>query len=131
MGEDGESPPFGLPDLPPELFDEGDELDTGSVPFSQMELDDDGSLLEATTPDVPSYSQNVLVVVHTNGVHHLPVQWCHCPGSIPNDIQALDLGFFPGFFKQVQTLFTFQGLESFLAENQECKTSAWHYYQKI
>ncbi|KAF8218629.1 hypothetical protein L208DRAFT_1349316 [Tricholoma matsutake] len=75
--------------------------------------------------------QNILVIVHDNGVHHLPVQWCQCPGHLPEDIQALDLQFFPASFKRVRTLFSFQGLDAFLAENQECKSSAWHYYQKL
>ena len=96
-----------------------------------MELDDDGSLLDSEVPTVTTYESNVLVVVHSNGVHHLPVHWCRCSGHVPDDIQALDLWFFPASYKQIRTLFTFQGLESFLAENQECKTSAWHYYQKI
>lgn len=131
LDDEDESPPWGLPDAPPEMFDEGDELDAGGIPLSQMELDDDGSLLDRNVPDLPKYGPNVLVVVHTNGVHHLPVQWCRCAGHIPDDIQALDLSFFPGSYKQLRTLFTFQGLDVFLAENQECKTSAWHYYQKI
>ncbi|KAF8218463.1 hypothetical protein L208DRAFT_1351219, partial [Tricholoma matsutake] len=97
--------PFGLPDLPSELLD-----------------DDDDDL---------KFGSNILVIVHSNGVHHLPIQWCRCPGHIPDDIQALDLQFFPASFKQVKTLFTFEGLDSFLAKKQECKSSAWHYYQKL
>ena len=75
--------------------------------------------------------QNVLVIAHDNGVHHMPVQWCECPGHLPEDIQALDMHFFLASFKKVKTLFTFQGLDTFLAENQECKSSAYHYYQKL
>jgi hypothetical protein len=129
QGEDEQM--FGLPDLPPELSDDDDDADVDSVPFTQMELDDDGSLLERDVRDTSTYGKNVLVIVHSNGVHHLPVHWCRCPGHIPDDIQALDLQFFPASFKQVKTLFTFDGLDSFLAENQECKSSAWHYYQKL
>ena len=99
--------------------------------FTQMELDDDGLLLERDVRDNSTHSKNVLVIVHSNGVHHLLVHWCRCPGHIPDDIQALNLQFFPASFKQVKTLFTFEGLDSFLAENQECKSSAWHYYQKL
>lgn len=123
-------PSFGLPDPPPDLLDEED-INPGAIPLSEMELDDDGSLLDSEIPDMTKYGSNVLVIVHSNGVHHLPVRWCRCPSHIPDDVQALDLDFFPASFKQVRTLFTFQGLEAFLAENQECKTSAWHYYQKL
>lgn len=90
-----------------------------------------GSLLERDVRDKTIYAKNVLVIVHSNGVHHLLVQWCRCPGHIPDDIQALNLHFFPASFKQVKILFTFEGLDSFLAENQECKSLAWHYYQKL
>jgi CxC2 like cysteine cluster associated with KDZ transposases len=128
-GEDEQM--FGLPDLPPELLEDEDDAEFGSIPFTQMELDDDGSLLERVVRDKSTHPKNVLVIVHSNGIHHLPVHWCRCPGHIPDNIQALNLQFFPASFKQVKTLFTFEGLDSFLAENQECKSSAWHYYQKL
>lgn len=129
-GDPLSEPAFGLPEAPAGLFDNDNDNDD-TIPFSHMELDDDGSLLDSEVPTVATYGSNVLVVVHSNGVHHLPVHWCRCSGHVPDDIQALDLQFFPASYKQIRTLFTFQGLNSFLAENQECKTSAWHYYQKI
>ena len=141
-----ESSIFGLPDLPAEMDDPDQDLDTESSQFLHMEAVDDGEVLNGEDTEGQPFgrymqeewnfnseasSQKVLVIVHENGVHHLPVQWCECPGHLPEDIQALDLHFFPASFKNVRTLFTFQGLDSFLAENQECKTSAWHYYQKL
>ena len=138
---------FGLPDLPEEMGDPNDDLDLESTQFLNMEaaelgeipdIVDDGDptifenfVQEEWNFDCKPSGQNVLVIVHDNGVHHLPVQWCQCPGHLPQDIQALDLRFFPASFKRVRTLFTFQGLDAFLAENQECKSSAWHYYQKL
>jgi CxC2 like cysteine cluster associated with KDZ transposases len=136
---------FGLPDLPPQL-DIPDELDLDSIPEAYMDGEDgdvraaDGSdditFLDPHdqarwNEDHKKYGNNVLVIVHSNGVHQLPVTWCRCPGHVPDDVQALDLQFFPASFRKVQTLFTFKGLDAFLAENQECKTSAWHYYQKL
>jgi len=139
--------PFGLPDLPPELDDQEDGLDLDSTPSPYMEADEDGDFqaMEESEDvafldphdqarwkaDTQKYGNSVLVIIHTNGVHHLPVQWCRCPGHVPDDVQALDLHLFPASFKKVRTMFTFQGLDSFLAENQECKSSAWHYYQKL
>lgn len=128
------------------MDDPDQDLDTESSQFLHMEAVDDGEVLNGEDTEGQPFgrymqeewnfnseasSQKVLVIVHENGVHHLPVQWCECPGHLPEDIQALDLHFFPASFKNVRTLFTFQGLDSFLAENQECKTSAWHYYQKL
>jgi CxC2 like cysteine cluster associated with KDZ transposases len=127
---------FGLPDIPEELDETGpDEFDPDEVMFAHMEAAEDGELEDYDESKCKQYAEkygpNVLVIVHTNGVHHLLVHWCRCPGHLPDDIQALNLHFFPASFKQVRTLFTFQGINSFLAENQECKTSAWHYYQKL
>jgi CxC2 like cysteine cluster associated with KDZ transposases len=137
--------PFGLPEIPAEV-DIPDELDLDSMLDTYVdEQDGDGAAVDGTDDimfldphkqarwknDQKKYGNNVLVIVHSNGVHHLPVQWCRCPRHVPDDVQALDLQFFPALFKKVQTLFTFCCLNSFLAENQECKTSAWHYYQKL
>ena len=138
--------PFGLPDIPDELNVMEDELDADPLPEGFMEAEADEGHHEAEhsegefldphdqarwTRDNLKYGTNVVVIVHQNGIHHLPVRWCRCLGHAPDDVQALDLHFFPASFKKLRTLFTFQGLDSFLAENQECKTSAWHYYQKL
>ena len=61
---------FGLPDLPPELSDDGDDTEVDSVPFTQMELDDDGLLLERDVRDKSTYGKNVLVIIDSNGIHH-------------------------------------------------------------
>ena len=138
---------FGLPEIPAELNDPEDELDAEPASGAFMEAVEDGVYHAAEESedgvllnphdqarwkrDNLKYGNNVIVIVHENGIHHLPVHWCRCLGHVPDDVQALDLQFFPGSFKKVRTLFTFQGLDSFLAENQECKTSAWHYYQKL
>lgn len=138
---------FGLPDVPEELDDREDELDADPVPEGFMEAEDDGGYHgvenledgEFLDPhdqarwaqDNVKHGKSIMVIVHENGIHHLPVRWCRCPEHVPDDIQALDLCFFPASFKKLRTLFTFEGLDSFLAENQECKTSAWHYYQKL
>ena len=137
---------FGLPNLVEEMEDPNDDLDLELSKLSQMEAAEAHELpdmneavdqelethvREEWNPDLQKFGQNVLVIVHVNGVHHLPVEWCRCPGHLPEDIQALDLHCFPASFKRLRTLFTFHGLDAFLAENQECKSSAWHYYQKL
>jgi len=76
-------------------------------------------------------SVKVVVIVHVNGIHRLPIRWCRCPGHKPYNIQALDAGFFATSYKRIGTLFTFGALDDFLADNQECKTAAWHYIQKL
>jgi hypothetical protein len=73
----------------------------------------------------------VLVFVDRSGLHPIPVVACTCTGAPTEDIQFLDLGLFPASFDRIRTVFSFQVLDDYLAENQECKTSAMHYFQKL
>lgn len=73
----------------------------------------------------------LLIVVDRSGMHLLPCVWCTCPQQVPPEWQALDLGLYPASDKSVRTVFTFQCLDDFLADNQECNTSAYHYIAKL
>ncbi|KAH6867699.1 hypothetical protein BKA70DRAFT_1379996 [Coprinopsis sp. MPI-PUGE-AT-0042] len=73
----------------------------------------------------------VLVVVHTNGIHHLPCQFCECDGHPDEDVQLLCMGFYPASHKEVRTVFTFALLDQHLLENLECYTSSMHFYSKL
>ena len=91
--------PHLVPEAPAGLFDNDDN--DNNILFSHMELDDNGSLLDSEVPPVSTYGPNVLIIVHSNGVHSLLVHWCRCSRHIPDDIQALDLQFFPASYKQI------------------------------
>lgn len=73
----------------------------------------------------------VLVVADKSGIHHLAFRWCRCANAQPDDIQLLDMGFYPSTYKNIKTVFTFNVLDDFLLDNQECKTSAHHYFEKL
>ncbi|KAH6905921.1 hypothetical protein BKA70DRAFT_1430348 [Coprinopsis sp. MPI-PUGE-AT-0042] len=73
----------------------------------------------------------VLVVVHTNGIHHIPCQFCECEGHPDEDVQLLRMGFYPASHKEVRTVFTFALLDQHLLENLECYTSSMHFYSKL
>ena len=92
---------------------------------------DDFAFCQAGADKITASGVKVLVVVHRNGVHRLPVRFCRCRGHPTYDLQSLQAGLFPASFKQIKTLFAFDVLDDFLAENQECKTSAYHYFEKI
>ena len=75
---------------------------------------------------------NVVTIVHTNGVHHLPVVLCGCPGregEVLNDY--LELGLFPASFDMVRTAFTFAVLDDNLLSYLECHTTSSQYFQKL
>ena len=74
----------------------------------------------------------VIVVVHTNGIHHIPVVLCACPGAKEATISHfLAAGLCPASFKEVKTVFTFDVLEDNLLSFLECHTTSLQYYQKL
>lgn len=73
----------------------------------------------------------IVLVVHINGVHHLPITPCRCPTSSDLIAQYLQMGFYPATYKQIETVFTFQVLDDYHLENLECQTSYHHYYSKL
>ncbi|KAJ2923414.1 hypothetical protein H1R20_g13682, partial [Candolleomyces eurysporus] len=55
----------------------------------------------------------VMTIVHTNGVHHLPVYPCMCEKKIDIDIQLLHSRLYPASSKDPSTAFTFEALKFF------------------
>ncbi|TEB21141.1 hypothetical protein FA13DRAFT_1757635 [Coprinellus micaceus] len=73
----------------------------------------------------------VLVVVHTNGVHHLPFVKCNCMGSDEFHIQLLRAGFYPATSSETRTVFTFELLDLYHIETLACHTAANSFYGKL
>jgi hypothetical protein len=61
----------------------------------------------------------------------LPAIWCACHERVTEEMQALDMGLYPASAKAIRTVFTFQCLDDYLADSQECNTSAYHYNEKL
>src|ERR1700682_1767921 len=72
-----------------------------------------------------------ICVVHTNGVHALPVILCECHGKdeLLSDIEYA--GFLPTSFTRVSTLFTNAVLDDFRIANLECKVTIYQYWQRL
>lgn len=74
----------------------------------------------------------MVTVVHTNGVHHLPVIRCGCEGREGFVIQDfLQLGMLPASFDRIQTVFTTDVLEDSVLSFLECHTTANAFYAKL
>ena len=73
----------------------------------------------------------VCVVVHVNGVHHLPFVRCMCSNAEPFDIQLLRAGFYPSTETDPRTVFSVQLLNLYLAETLECRTATNNFYLKL
>lgn len=78
-----------------------------------------------------SGATTMMSIVDRTGVHQLEVHWCRCANAAQDDIQLLEMGFFPSSYKRIRTVFTFHVLDEYLLDNLECKTSAMHFYEKI
>jgi CxC2 like cysteine cluster associated with KDZ transposases len=73
----------------------------------------------------------LMVVVHTNAIHYLPVRVCRCPNAATEDVQLIQMRYYPSTYRQIRTVFTFQLLDDYLLENLECQTSTYNYFQKL
>lgn len=72
-----------------------------------------------------------LVVVDVSGIHELPFAFCVCQGAPSQDVQLLDLGYYPASRHRPRTVFTTRVLDDFLLSNKECKASARNYHNKL
>uniref|UniRef100_A0A8H8CGF2 CxC2-like cysteine cluster KDZ transposase-associated domain-containing protein n=1 Tax=Psilocybe cubensis TaxID=181762 RepID=A0A8H8CGF2_PSICU len=72
------------------------------------------------------------VIIHTSGVHYLPVRTCTCRSAVlPLDLQYLEMGLFATSFQNIRILFTLDLLEDFRIINLECKILGYQYYEKL
>ncbi|KAI1784147.1 hypothetical protein LXA43DRAFT_1101707 [Ganoderma leucocontextum] len=76
-------------------------------------------------------NDRMIVVIDIEGIHELPFTFCVCPNANTDDIQLLDLGYYPASSTCPKTVFTKRVLDDFLLANRECKTSPRNYYNKL
>jgi hypothetical protein len=67
---------------------------------------------------------NGVAILHTNGIHHLSVQFCYCTSAQTEDLQLFESRIFPATVCLPQTAFTFTVLEQFRHLHLEGKSSA-------
>ncbi|KAJ7726341.1 hypothetical protein B0H16DRAFT_1332247, partial [Mycena metata] len=71
------------------------------------------------------------VVLHTNGIHEVNVNFCGCEGARAAgtyDIQLLRAGWFPATHERPQTAATFAVLNYFQQETCQAKTTMYDFY---
>ena len=74
---------------------------------------------------------HMMVVVDVDGIHEISVTFCACQDAPREDLQILDLGYYPATTQRPRTMFTQRVLDDFLLANKECKTAAQNYYNKL
>ncbi|TFK59006.1 hypothetical protein BDN72DRAFT_781336, partial [Pluteus cervinus] len=90
------------------------------------------------TPDDPgathhhdSQGNPILTVVDVTGIHRLSFITCRCADAPEFEIQLLRMGFLPGSYQHIRTVFTTHVLDDFLQDNQEAHTSGYAYFEKL
>jgi len=122
--------------------DIGDESDEEEDIYDEEDIEDDQSYIPTGTgsgtgsetsfqPGLSSTLRSFIRVVHTNGLHNVPMVSCKCQGEdiLPLDLFAAHL--LPTSFKRIKTLFTAQVLDMFRLCNLELKASAYQYYHLL
>ncbi len=116
-------------EIPAVMMTDTDDDGSNSVPLDHAEDEEEGE-----DPDlVLQYDREgnpIVVTVDSSGVHRVAFRQCKCSGET-EDIHFLKLGFYPASYQQIKTVFTFSVLDDFLADNRECKTSCYQYFEKL
>ena len=86
-----------------------------------------GNFLHSTTYT----GDRMMVVVDVDGIHEISVTFCVCDNAASDDLQILDLGYYPATTIRPRTMFTQRVLDDFLLANKECKTATRNYYNKL
>ena len=112
------------PDLPgDEAWDSDDMNDINPANPSESIL--------PIPPSIDSFGSPFIIVVHHNGIHHIPAVSCQCLQPHDDDLLYIQLGYFPASFTKVRTIFTFAVLRAFKMANLECKTTLYRYFQML
>ena len=104
---------------------------SGNAGEDEEEPEGDGWANPGKPSPTDARGLKVVTILHTNGIHHLPIRQCICPNSPSEDIQLLRMRFYPSTYKNIKTVCTFSLLDDYLLENLECQTSGLHYFQKL
>jgi hypothetical protein len=79
----------------------------------------------------PLPSSAALLVIHTNGIHEVAIQYCGCPRTIPPHIQLLRRGLYPASQKSVKTCATFTLLNLLHKFALTSKGSTYDFYRAL
>ena len=79
----------------------------------------------------PQSGHEDFVVLHTNGIHRVAVDFCDCEHSMPHRIQLLRADWFPATIHQPQTCCTNRLLEQFHLLTLASKVSGYEFYKLL
>ncbi|VDB94418.1 unnamed protein product [Peniophora sp. CBMAI 1063] len=111
----------------------GDD-DDGESPTSEPSKPH-GVVREAGRSSIPTkdlYGNRTLVIIHTDGIHGIGVEFCQCDGHASEDQQLIQYGgLYPASQDRPSTAFTLQFLEYRHVDDVICKTSPQAHMKKL
>ncbi|TFY79269.1 hypothetical protein EWM64_g4743 [Hericium alpestre] len=104
--------------------------------FQQVRLSDLGLRVQVGHPSsqpcpAREAGHKDFVVLHTNGIHLVNVDFCRCPDSTPSRTQLLRASWWPATPRAPQTCATMACLRQFHSLNLQGKMSAYDYYKSL
>ena len=74
---------------------------------------------------------SALLIVHTNGIHEVNLQYCGCSRAIAPHLQLLRRGFYPASQQTVRTCATFSVLDLLHKLSLTSKASTYDFYRAL
>jgi hypothetical protein len=81
------------------------------------------------TNPIPCHTQ--MLVIHTNGIHDVAIQYCDCTRKIPYHLQLLRRGIFPASQQSVRTCASFELLDMLHTFSLTTKASTYDFYRGL
>ena len=109
---------------------------TGSY-FVRRDLCDIGYVLHLghggrPCPQSPTIRSPIpFVVTHTNGIHDVKLELCHCPGRMSLAEQLLQVDLYPATWEKPASAFTFDVLDDSHEDALASKKAAYDYIKKL
>lgn len=72
-------------------------------------------------------------IIHTNGVHHIPVDFCACElgADVPHHVQLLRWRLWPATCENPQTATTYEALDQFTRLSLLGRLNVYDYYKSL
>ncbi|TDL14368.1 hypothetical protein BD410DRAFT_734211 [Rickenella mellea] len=86
---------------------------------------------ENETCHVPAPASEPVMVIHTNGIHLVTVDFCNCSNSLPRVVQMLRMAWWPASMERPQTAATFSALDLFHSLTLQSKINMYDFYLSL
>lgn len=79
----------------------------------------------------PVSAHQSMLIIHTNGIHEINIQYCGCTRAIPNHLQLLRRGLYPASQLTIRTCATFELLRQLHMLALTTKSNTYDFYRAL